>query len=102
MNIDYIRQMEAEKKNELEKREQRKKEIYVDGTSIPSLTQKISKNNKTGVKGVSWNKQKMKWVAQICFKGKVHYLGRFDDINDAIEARKMAEERLFKPMLEES
>ena len=102
MNIDYIRQMEAEKKNELEKREQRKKEIYVDGTSIPSLTQKISKNNKTGVKGVRWDKQRLKWAASIYFKGKCYQLGRFDDINDAIEARKMAEERLFKPMLEES
>jgi hypothetical protein len=93
--------MEAEKQNELERRRQRKNELHVDGTSIPNLTEKLSKNNKTGVKGVSWSKEKMKWVAQIGFKGKTIYLGRFDDINDAIQARKEAEERLFKPMLEE-
>lgn len=97
MNLDYVNQMMVEREKELHKRERRKSEIYVDGTSIPSLTQKISKNNKTGVKGVRWDKTRLKWAASIFFKGKCYQLGRFDDINDAIEARRKKEEELFGP-----
>ena len=97
MNIDYVNQKMAERDVELRKREGRKREIYVDGTSIPSLSQKISKNNKTGVKGVRWDKERSKWAASIYFKGKCYQLGRFDDIKDAIEARRIKEEELFGP-----
>ena len=97
MNLEYIEQMTREKEEALRERERRKCEIYVDGTYIPSLTQKISKNNKTGVKGVCWDKRRKKWNASIYFKGKCYQLGRFDDINDAIEARRNKEEELFGP-----
>lgn len=97
MNLDYINRMMAERDEELHKREQHKHEIYVDGTSIPNLNQKISKNNKTGIKGVRWDKERLKWAAHIYFKGKCYQLGRFDDINDAIEVRRRKEEELFGP-----
>ena len=97
MNLEYVNQMIAIKEQELNKRKQSKLEKYVDGTSIPSLTQKISKNNKTGVKGVRWDKTRLKWAAHIYFKGKCYQLGRFDDINDAVEARRKKEEELFGP-----
>ena len=97
MNIDYVNQKMAEREENLRKREARKRELYVDGTSIPNLSQKISKNNKTGVKGVRWDKSRSKWAASIYFKGKCYQLGRFDDINDAIKARRIKEEELFGP-----
>lgn len=31
-------------------------------------------------------------VAQIMFRGKCHYLGGFDDFDEAVEARKQGEE----------
>lgn len=99
MNLEYVNHMTSVKESELHKREQRKQEKYIDGTSIPSLTQKISKNNKTGVKGVRWDKARLKWAASIYFKGKCYQLGRFDDINDAIEARRKKEEELFGPYI---
>ena len=34
-------------------------------------------NNKSGFKGVSWHKQKQKWVAQIKLDGKNKFLGFF-------------------------
>lgn len=35
------------------------------------------KNHKNRFRGVSWNKQSKKWVAQICYLGTRYYLGAF-------------------------
>lgn len=73
----------------------------VDGTNITYLTQKVRKNNTSGEKGISWNKEKKKYEASIRLKGKKYYLGRYNNIDDAIEARKQAEKELFEPIIEE-
>lgn len=70
------------------------------GTKVRLLDQKLSTANTSGHKGVSWNKRKGKWIAQIGFQGKHIYLGEFADIQDAIQARKEAEDYYFKPVLE--
>jgi hypothetical protein len=41
------------------------------------------KDNKTGVKGVSWNEERRKWVAQICIGGRQTNLGRYDSVKEA-------------------
>jgi len=41
------------------------------------------KDNKSGVKGVSWNSERRKWAAQICIDGKQTNLGRYDSIQEA-------------------
>lgn len=46
--------------------------------------------NTSGVTGVTWNKERCKWVAQIHIFGKGINLGRFDDKHDAIAARELA------------
>ena len=40
-----------------------------------------------------------KWVAQIMFQQKCYYLGGYDQIDDAAEARAEAEEKLFGDFL---
>lgn len=77
------------------------KKQCIDCTSIRSLTTKISKANKSGIKGVHWDKKRNKWAAQITFKGKNHYLGRYDNKEDAREAREKAEKEMFGKFLEE-
>ena len=42
-------------------------------------------NNKSGFKGVSWHKQKQKWVAQIKIDGRNKFLGFFTDPVKAYE-----------------
>lgn len=42
-------------------------------------------------------KPEKKWVAQITFQRKKHCLGRFDTLEEAIEARKQGEEKFFAP-----
>lgn len=71
------------------------------GTMISSISsERIGKNNKSGIKGVSWSKQANKWSAEICLQGKLHHLGQFKKIEDAAKARKLAEEKYFEPIIE--
>jgi hypothetical protein len=50
----------------------------------------IRKDNTSGFKGVSWNKQSKKWLAYINRDGKRDRLGLFDDIEDAKRAYEKA------------
>ena len=75
---------------------------YVDGTCIEMLRSKtIRSNNTSGVPGVDWRTDKRLWRAMICFKGKRYYLGSYGRFEDAVKARKRAEEELFDPFLRE-
>ena len=78
------------------------KGTFVDGTFVELLQSKtIRKNNTSGVTGVEWQAKKRRWRATICFKGKRRYLGSYDKLEDAVKARKRAEEELFEPFLRE-
>ena len=55
----------------------------------------VGKNNKSGVVGVKFNKEKHKWEATIKVNRKPIYLGRFDDIKDAIICRLEAQNNYF-------
>lgn len=77
------------------------KKQCIDGTSIRSITMKKPKTNTSGIKGVYWDKNRNKWVAQIEFKGKTYYLGRYANKEDAREAREKAEKEMFWKFLEE-
>ena len=59
------------------------------------------KNNKSGVKGVSWCAERGLWEAYIQIHGKRKYLGRYGKFDEAVKARKAAEELYFEPLLEE-
>jgi len=72
----------------------------VDGTRKSALKSKLHKGNKSGHKGVMWNKHRNKWTATIGFKGKQIFLGNFDDKQDAIKARQRAEEEYHQPYLD--
>ena len=43
-------------------------------------------NNKSGFKGVYWNKRSAKWMAYISFDNKMLYLGLFNNLKDAARA----------------
>ena len=51
----------------------------------------ISKNNTSGVNGVSYKKESKKWQAQIRVKGHLKFLGYYLSIMDATKARREAE-----------
>lgn len=55
----------------------------------------LSKNNTSGFAGVTFDKQTGKWAAQITVARKNKRLGRFEDKNAAVHARRTAEARYF-------
>lgn len=74
----------------------------IDGTCLEVVASKtIPKNNRSGVRGGSYYSKTDSWVATITFKGKQHYLGRYDTIAKAAQARRRAEEELVEPFLKE-
>lgn len=77
-----------------------KNNYCIDDTNVNRLTAKISKRNTSGIKGVSWDKSRNRWVAQIEFKKKHYHLGRFENLEDAAQARKNAEDALFGNFLQ--
>ena len=72
----------------------------IDHTNIRLIGNGIIKSNTSGVRGVHWDKSRNKWLAQINFKGKHYYLGRFRDIADAEKAYIYAEEQTHGKFLE--
>lgn len=51
---------------------------------------KLRSDSRSGVKGVSWNTSHRKWTAYIQTDGKRRYLGWFETIEEAAEARRIA------------
>lgn len=76
----------------------------VDGTSVTILegirNRRIIRTNSSGYNGVYRNKKSGKWSAQITFKRKTYYLGSYTKIENAVEARQIAEERMFGGFLD--
>jgi len=88
----------------------RKKTVYIDnlklveGTAVVLLEgarrERLISSNSSGHNGVYKKQKSNKWAAQITFKGKTYYLGSYTEIEDAIKARKKAEERLYGEFLD--
>ena len=74
----------------------------IDGTCPGMLAAAAipRRNNTSGVPGVEWMTKKQRWRATICFKGKRRYLGSYVRFEDAVRARKRAEEELFGKLLD--
>ena len=62
-----------------------------DSTSSQNnYNQRLRKDNTSGVKGVSWDKQSRKWKARCWVNKKMHLIGFFDNIEQAADAMKSA------------
>lgn len=62
---------------------------------------RMRRNNASGATGVRWNAARKRWVASIYAKGKHKYLGCYGDFDEAVEARRKAEEAVYAIVLDE-
>lgn len=51
-------------------------------------------NNTSGRKGVYWDKSKNRWVVYITYNKKTHFIGRYENFEDAVKAREEAEQKI--------
>lgn len=68
--------------------------------SLISKNKPQSNNKTSGIRGVHWDDTHEKWIAKLNFKGKTVLNKTFSVKQDAINARKEAEEKYFKPILD--
>ena len=61
-----------------------------------NMNRRIAKNNISNVTGVYFNEQSKKWIAYIMVNKEQKYLGIYENIEDAIAARKKAQEEIFQ------
>lgn len=85
-NIDYING---------DKLDNRKSNLRFCTTAENVRNVGIRSNNTSGVTGVSYSKREGKWKSNITYNGVVIRLGTFANKEDAIKARKDAEEKYF-------
>lgn len=76
--------------------------MSINGTKASSLVKRknglTNKNNSSGCNGVSRSGEK--WRAYITLKRNQIHLGTFDSFEDAVDARKEAEKRLYDPEIQ--
>ncbi|SDZ87897.1 hypothetical protein SAMN02745687_00906 [Lachnospiraceae bacterium NK3A20] len=76
------------------------KKLITGGTDVAAIhNRKTNSNSTTGHKGVSKMKSG-RYRAYIYFRRHQYHLGSYDEIEDAIEARKEAEKKVFGGFLE--
>ena len=75
--------------------------VLKEGTSLSLINpKKLRKNNTSGVNGVYWDAKLNKYRARITVARKDISLGCFNKLEEAQKARKRAEDKYYKPILE--
>ena len=72
--------------NNGEKKRRKKRQKFIDLTDVPPQSPLLKSSSKDGAskyKGVCFNKAKGKWLAQISVEGKLHYIGYYDNEEEA-------------------
>ena len=80
---------------------QREKAGYVDGTQLSRIkSDKLISSNTSGCRGVYYDKRSGMWRARLKFKGKLMNFGSYKKFDDAVKARKDAEQQIYGEYLE--
>ena len=81
----------------------REKAGYMDGTQISRIkSDKLISTNTSGVRGVYFDKNTKKWRARLKYQRKLLNFGSYSDFEDAVKARKQAEETYFGQYLKDA
>lgn len=81
----------------------RKSAGFVGGTQLSKIADmKPTAANTSGVRGVTYDKRSGKWRARLRFKGKIMSFGSYVKFEDAVSARKEAENLYYGEFIEEN
>lgn len=92
--------MNAEKEYEIDhinrnRSDNRRENLRIATHQENNFNKTHNKNSKSKIKGVYWSDRLGKWYSKIYYNKKSIYLGVFDKLDDAINARKIAEKEYF-------
>lgn len=74
---------------------------YVDGTQLSRIrSDSLIATNTSGCRGVYFDRRTGKWRARLKFKGKLMNFGYYSEYEDAVKARKQAEQEYYGEYLE--
>ena len=74
---------------------------FISGTQISRIkSNNLIATNTSGVRGVYYNEKTGKWRARLRFQRKIYNLGTFSRFEDAVDARKKAEESIYGEFLD--
>lgn len=73
----------------------RKSNLRVADKSQQMWNTKLSRKNKSGVKGVCWYPQKNRWQTWIMVRGKRKSLGNYKDFDEAVTVRRATEKEHY-------
>ena len=76
------------------KLDNRARNLRLCTSQLNNINSSMRSNNTSGVRGVSWDNTRKKWVAQLGFN-KNMLLGIFNNKDDAVKVRKEAELKYF-------
>lgn len=88
IDVDHVHGRETRNDN-------RKENLRFATRSQNNMNSALSKNNTSGVTGVYFDRNAKKWSAGITINYKTIHLGLFNVFEDAVKARKEAEEKYF-------
>ena len=88
MNVDH-------KHGNTTRNDNRKNNLRICTIQENRMNAGLQSNNTSGCTGVVWNKRVSKWMANIKYNNKRIHLGYFVNFDDAVKARKRAEEKYF-------
>lgn len=89
LEVDHIH-------GELTRHDNRKENLRICTHAENKRNVNIQSNNTSGVTGVGFDKANNKWLAHITINQKQIFLGRFVNFEDAVAARKEAEDKYFR------
>ena len=87
-DIDHIRGKETRHDN-------RKLNLRAATRSQNNMNKGLQSNNTSGITGISWFSKTNQWRVYITVNKKFIHIGLFDNFDDAVKARKEAEEKYF-------
>ena len=73
----------------------RRSNLRVVSHSQNNTNKGLRKHNTSGCTGVSWHSKREQWYSRISVNKKTIFLGWFNDYDEAVKARKEAEEKYF-------
>ena len=88
MSIDHIHGNKTRNNN-------RKNNLRICTAQENGMNVGLQSNNTSGCTGVIWNKHRNTWMATIKYNNKRIYLGSYKIFEDAVKARKEAEDKYF-------